>query len=173
MRMLRPILTIAAAAGLAACASQNVAYDFVQYALHHADQKTHCFTESPKHLDGVDWAKARVVNVDIRDGEFPELGVDLKVGQPTVLRLNNRDDTPRMFSADEFMDAVALEHVSASGRSLTRPCIEGFGISPGGTAEMRLVPVTAGWYYPEDALVWFIGPTELMSRGGYGVIAVR
>lgn len=169
MRMVRTVLTIAAAAGIAACVSEDVAYDLMQY----TNYESHCFAEAPKHLNGVNWSKARIVNVDIKNGQFPELGVVLKVGQPTILRLNNRDDTQRNFRAGNFMRAVALEYVSVGSRGLKRPCIDGFGIGPGRSAEMRLVPVTAGWYYPEDALVWFIGPTELMSRGGYGVIAVR
>ena len=168
MHMVRSLLTIAAAAGLAACATENVAYDLVQYTRIDGS----CFADAPKHLDRVNWSKARVVNVDIKDGRFSTYGVDLKLGQPTILKLANKDDTQRTFGADDFLRAVALEQVSAGGGTLTRPCIVGFGIGAGNTAELRLVPMKEGSYYPEDSLFWYFGPSELLSWGGLGIITV-
>lgn len=168
MRMVGSVLTIAAAAGVAACVSEEVAYDLLQY----GNYESFCFADAPKHLSGVNWSKARVLNIDIRDGQFSSYGIYLNVGEPTILKFNNRDDTSRNFNADEFMRAVALEYVSTGGHGLTRPCIKGFGIGPGHSAEMRLVPVKAGTYYPEDSLAWYVGPTELFSRGGFGIITV-
>ena len=168
MRMVRSLLTVTAAVGLAACATENVAYDLVQYT--RIDGQ--CFTDAPKHLDGVNWSRAKVVNVDIKDGRFSTYGVDLKLGQPTILRLANKDDTQRTFGADEFLRAVALEQVSGGGGTATRPCVVGFGIGAGKTAELRLVPVKEGWYYPEDSLVYYFGPREMLSWGGLGIITV-
>lgn len=168
MRMVRSLLTIAAAAGVAACATENVAYDLVQYT--HIDGR--CFVDAPKHLAGVNWSRARVVNVDIKDGRFSSYGIDLRLGQPTILRLANKDATQRTFGAGEFLSAVALEQVSGGAGTLTRPCIVGLGIGAGATAELRLVPVKEGWYYPEDSLAWFVGPREMLSWGGLGIITV-
>jgi|GEM_PF-4636846 len=168
MRLVRSLLTVAAAAGIAACATENAAYDLVQYS--RIDGQ--CFADAPKRLDGVNWTRAKVVNVEIKDGQFSGYGIDLKLGQPTILRLVNKDDTQRTFGAEDFLRAVALEQASGSFGTLTRPCIVGFGIGAGRTAELRLVPVKEGWYYPEDSLFWYFGPREVLSFGGLGIITV-
>jgi len=168
MRMVRSLLTITAVAGLAACATDHAGYDLMQYS--RIDGQ--CFAESPKHLQGVNWSKAKVVNVDIKNGQFSTYGVDLKIGQPTILRLANKDNAQHAFDSGDFFNAVALEQVSGAGDTLTRPCLLGVGIGAGKTAELRLVPVKEGSYYPEDSFFWHFGPREMLSFGGLGIITV-
>lgn len=169
MRIVRSLLTVAVAAGLAACVAGGVGYDVLE----NTNITGHCQGESPKVLNGINWSKAKAVNFDIRGGQFATAGVDLKVGQPTILRLANKDDTQHSFSAADFMHAVALEQVSTGSATLTRPCLVGFGIDAGKTAELRLVPMKAGSYYPEDSVFWYLGPKEMFSRGGFGIIVIR
>ena len=81
----------------------------------------------------------------------------MKVGEPTILRIANNDNTPRLFIDGEFFDSVTLAQMSVGGAKIDRPCIYGVFIDAGKKAEFRLVPLTAGIYFPEDNLFWFLG----------------
>lgn len=168
MGIVRSVSVAAVVMGLSACATGDGVFDIT----HYVNYEHKCVANTAKHTNAVNWSNAEVIDVAIRDGAFNPAGVHMTVGDPYVLRIANEDDTWRNFYAGKFLDSVALAQVSTGGATFERPCMLGVSIGAGKTAELRLVPLADGNYYPEDAFLWLPIPTEIYSRTDLGVITV-
>jgi hypothetical protein len=82
----------------------------------------------------------------------------MKEGEPAILQIANADNTPRYFIEGEFLDSVAMAQVSAGGSKYDRPCISrGDHRCRQKKAELRLVPLTTGIFFPASDLSWLLG----------------
>lgn len=124
-----------------------------------------CVAETAKKQSPVNWDRAKVLNIVIRGGVYDPDNIHMKVGEPTILRIANNDNTSRYFIDGEFLDSVALAQMTVGGAKYDRPCISGVVIGAGKKAELRLVPLTAGIYFPEGNALWFLGFRQ--GRSGY------
>ena len=70
-----------------------------------------CSTEHDKHLQGVDWEKARKLPLRIRQGDFRPTFMGLYMNTAYELAIENADDTSHTFRAMEFFRAVAVAGV--------------------------------------------------------------
>ncbi len=157
MGVIRSVFCAVLALALAACATEK------DLLLSFFLKK--CVAEAGKKQSPVNWNLAKVLNIVIRDGVYDPDETHMKVGEPTILRISNNDDTLRYYFTDEFFDSVALAQVSIGGTVYDRPCISGVSIGAGKEAELRLVPLKSGIYYPQGTPYWFLGlPT---ARPGY------
>ena len=149
MGVIRSVFCAVLALVLAACATEeNLFLNFV-------NQK--CVAEADEKQSPVNWKQAKVLNIAIRDGVYDPNETHMKVGEPTILRIANNDNTPRYFIDGDFFDAVAVAQMSVGGAKYDRPCVSGVVINAGKKAELRLVPRTAGIYFPAGSPFWVLG----------------
>ena len=98
MGVIRSVFFSALALALAACATEEGLYlNFVN---------KECVAETAKKQIRVDWNQAKVINFAIRDGAYDSDITHMKVGQPTILRITNNDNTRAPAARDELMDRV-------------------------------------------------------------------
>lgn len=130
---------------------------------------TACEVGNAGKLAGVDWGKAQVVNVTIRQGLYSPALFDMKLNAPYVLRFDNRDDRVRGFRSDKFFRGAG---VAASTPGETPDgCIAGMKVAANSKAELRLVPGREGSYRWYDNIApWGIG---FGKRAGFGVINIQ
>ncbi len=149
MGVIRSVFCAALTLALAACATEeNLFLSFVN---------KECVAEAGEKQSPVNWNQAKVLNIAIRDGVYDPNETHMKVGEPTILRFANNDNTPRYFIDGEFFGSVAVAQMSVGGAKYDRPCISGVQIGAGKKAEIRLVPRTAGIYFPAGNPFWFLG----------------
>ena len=160
MAVIRSVFCAALVLVLAACATEEAPVQMLF--------NKPCVTEISKKQATVNWNQAKVVNMTIRDGVYSPDENYMKVGEPTILRIANNDNPPRYFVDGEFLDSVALVYMSVGAAKYERPCVSGVIIGAGTTAELRLVPLTAGVYYPESSPLEFLG----IQQGKTGFIYV-
>ena len=122
-----------------------------------------CREDTIQYVEGIDWSRARIVSIRIRQGEYDPLIIRLLQDQPYIFRIINRDDDFRDFRAVEFFDAVAVDNVSINGIDTGESCITTVTVPPMQTAELRLVAVRDGRYEFEDQPLPLPG---LVSWGG-------
>ena len=103
--------------------------------------------EAVKHIN---WTKVPVVNLRVRHDEFSPMVIRLRQGWPYVFRIRNRDDEGHVFKAHEFFRNVAVIQSSVDGEVEDNPCLRALCLSPGKTAELRLVASVDGYYEFED-----------------------
>lgn len=137
-----------------------------------------CVANPAEHTAGVNWSKARKVDLTIQDGTYSPLGIYFKVGQPSILRVVNKDDSARRFNDNGFLASVAMAETTIGGKKQKGGCIRWVNLGAGSTAEFRFVPVSADTFYHEDITVaWkaaLPGPGAMESKGGgFGVITVK
>ena len=124
-----------------------------------------CVAEAAKKQSPVNWNQAKVLNIAIRDGVYDPNNTHMKVGEPTILRIANNDKISRYFIDGDFLDSVRLAQMTVGDVKYDRPCISGVVIGAGKKAELRLVPLAAGLYFPEGDALWFLGFRQ--GRPGY------
>ena len=148
MGIVRSVFFSAMALVLTACATEEGLF---------LDSHKMCVTEADKKQSPVSWKQAKVIKATIRDGDYDPAFIELKVGEPTILLLANTDDTPRFYIDGEFFDSVGLAEMSVGSAKYEWPCISGITIGAGKIAELRLVPLKAGIYYPLGNPLGFLG----------------
>ncbi|MEQ8665178.1 MAG: hypothetical protein RIC16_05580 [Rhodospirillales bacterium] len=106
-----------------------------------------CEERTVRWLEGVSFADAPLIDMEIRRGEFTPVIVRMIQNRSYVLRLRNRDDEPRVFSSPEFFESVAIAAVAIDNTILETicpgPAIE---LLPGQTLELQLYAVIDGSY---------------------------
>ena len=161
MGVIRSVFFSALTLALSACAIGEEPNQF----LFNQKFSKKCVAETAKKQSPVNWDRAKVLDISIRDGVYDPDNIYLKVGEPTILRIANNDNTSRYFIDGEFLDSVRLAQMTVGGAKYDRPCISGVVIGAGKKAELRLVPLTAGIYFPEGNSFWFLGFRQ--GRSGY------
>ncbi len=132
---------VAAVVGLAACANSDLVDTWDS---HHVFPKDHA-ARSEAALASVDWATAETRDVLILERDMRPAFVNLKTGQPYVLRVVNTENVTRSFAAPDFFRHAAvagLEGRDAEGG----PRIISFALAPRQSREVRVVPMDPGRY---------------------------
>ena len=126
-----------------------------------------CKVDYSEHLQGVDWEKAKKINVRIRQGDFTPTYIGLYMAQPYVLSIENADDYSHSFRAMDFFRAIALDGVRiGGGRFEAVDCLDGVGVPAGKTTQLRFVAVRDGTYeYDDNSLM--ISLAMIGSGGGF------
>lgn len=158
MMAFRPIVLLLALLALSSCAyaPDNLVFTGGR-----------CETDTAVHVQGVDWEKARPLNLRIRQGDFDPVYLGLLRGQSYVLAIENADDANRSFRAIEFFGAVAVAGVRVgNGEFEPVPCLTGVSIRPGEVTEIRLVAVRGGSYEFEDNSL-MVSLAMVGSAGGF------
>ncbi len=130
-----------------------------------------CDDDSSQVLEGVDWYKAKVLNIRIRQGRFSPTYLGLYVSTPYILIIENADDVDHTFRANDFFRAIAVGGVSADEADFKEmKCIAGVTISPHTKTALRFVAVRDGTYeFEDDSLV---NSLAMIGTGG-GFITIE
>ncbi|MEX2452023.1 MAG: hypothetical protein WD407_14295 [Rhodospirillales bacterium] len=126
-----------------------------------------CVRYPEKTIGAANWDTARAVNVRIRQGEYRPMVIGLTAERPYVLRIENADDSNRIFRAGEFFNAVAVGLVRINGETESHTCLSSVTVAPRSTAEIWFVAMRDGRYEFEDQALPY-----LFSHGASGVIHV-
>jgi hypothetical protein len=129
-----------------------------------------CATVSEEDVRQVNWRRVPEVNMRVRGSEFEPMIVPLKQGRPYIFRIRNRDDTARVFAADDFFAKMAVLRITIDDKRQDDTCVRRIKLPPRGTAELRRVAARDGRYEFEDTPVPVAG---LFSEGASGVILVE
>lgn len=130
-----------------------------------------CKDVSPHFLEGVDWYKAKVLDIRIRQGRFSPTYLGLYTDEPYILSIENADDVDHTFQAFDFFRAIAVAGVSADGEDFKEiKCMAGVTISPRTKTALRFVAVRDGTYEFEDNSI--VNSLAMIGSGG-GFITVE
>ncbi|MEX0694316.1 MAG: hypothetical protein WD075_07730 [Rhodospirillales bacterium] len=98
----------------------------------------------------INWARVPEIEIRARNGEYSPMVTRLQQGRPYVLRIRNRDDSLRIFRAQDFFERNAVIAVGVEGVRSEDTCIAAISIPARQSAEVRLVAVTDGTFEFED-----------------------
>lgn len=129
-----------------------------------------CFAEPAQHTDNVDWSKAEVVQLRIRQDEFDPITIVLNRDTPYVLRIENADNIIRGFRAAELFRNVALAKVEIGDTESVETCIDNIVVDGNSTGELHFVAVRDG-HYKFDA-GYGLHPFQ-PSISGFGYITIQ
>ena len=130
-----------------------------------------CVSDADKRTAGVDWAKARTIDLKIENDRFSPLTINLNKGQAYVLKISNKEKSLLGFEASEFFRSVALAGITVGGKDYGAPCVSTVHIASQGKAELRFVAVRAGEYPFAD--VPLAVPAPMILGGTFGYINVN
>lgn len=127
-----------------------------------------CSTEIDKHLQGVDWEKAKKLPLRIRQGDFRPTFMGLYMNTAYEMSIENADDTSHTFRAMEFFRAVAVAGVKDAKDDDFQEvsCLQGVTIPPLTTTKIRFVAVRDGSYEFDDNSL-MISLAMVGSSGGF------
>ncbi|NQV54510.1 MAG: hypothetical protein HQ503_01510 [Rhodospirillales bacterium] len=103
-------------------------------------------------VEAVDWEKAEIFEIDIRQNEFRPSIIHLFQGEPYIMVLENRDEERHFFLAPEFFRTTAIRKLVTEKEEITGVNLLGVMLAPGELKEVHFVPVRDGWYDFEDGL---------------------
>ena len=118
-------------------------------------------------VEAADWEKAIALAVRMRQGDFNPMVMQMRVGFPYVLTIENADAEACAFKAPEFFASSAVKSLEPldppfePGDTLVSVLVE-----PGQTRTVRLVPMKDGTYTYDDGVFG-------VFAGGEGYIVVR
>lgn len=141
MNIMRSAMAIAVATALAGCQIPNADPS------RHAHQAP-AVAENEKILANVDWNKAAVLRIELRDYGFIPRELRLRAGQPYRLEIFNSGGNTHYFNAPEFFQSVATHKAEVpaqaeiKGGSFTQFEI----MRRGGQLHFYFVPLVAGTY---------------------------
>lgn len=166
--------------GLAACAETNMVNTWDSYFTFPKDYTA----QSEAALAGVDWSTATVKEIRFLEGDMRPTIVQLKKGQPYVLRVTNTLDYTQAFAAPEFFQNTAVAELQGYSQKSPK---QGYGVrllndieeydvikavsfpmKPMETKEVKVVPMNEGRYrYTNEAYALYvpIAGTFTASRG--------
>jgi uncharacterized cupredoxin-like copper-binding protein len=98
-------------------------------------------------ISKADWSKSQTVNVALSSYAFSPQAFTLKQNQPYVLHLTNTSDGTHTFSSDTLFSAVAVEKIVQGSTETAGISTNGVTLAPNQSADVYVVPVTAGTYH--------------------------
>ncbi len=168
--VLRILVAVLVAAGLAACAGDQsvVTTGERQVVLPGMED-----VSTPAELIAkVDWSEPESRVLRIRQGEFTPVVMSFRPGVPYVLRIENQDDSVRFFRAADFFKAIAVKSVTPAEAGFpTEEGLVSVKLEPGKTSELAFVPFREGYYSFDDAALGLSfggGRLALPSMGMFG-----
>lgn len=167
--ILRLLAAAVLAAGLAACAAQDVVRTAEREVVLPGKEGT--FTPAQAVAE-VDWSEPEIRVLRIRQNEFTPVVLSFRPGVAYVLRLENRDDSPHSFRAGEFFEAIAVKSLSPAETELADDAVlVSIKLEPGQTRELAFVPFREGYYSFDDGFLGLPlggGLLALPSTGMFG-----
>lgn len=125
-----------------------------------------CEERTVRLLDGVRFDNARMIDMEVRRGEFTPVVVRMIQNETYVLRLRNRDDEARVFHAPEFFENVAIAAVAIDNAFVETVCPgPAIRLEPGQVLEMQLYAAVDGTYDYYDS-VGLLGQLTTWHPGG-------
>jgi len=103
-----------------------------------------CDAEIINRAKDLDWQQAKIIDLNIRKGNFAPSILVMTAGMPNIVRIFNRDEDVRAFRAEAFFKNTVLAVIFYDGREVPETCINAIRIGPKKWAELHLVPLTAG-----------------------------
>lgn len=101
-------------------------------------------------FENVDWSRARIVEVRVRQGEFTPGIIRLHQGNAYTLRINNRDDEVRRYLSPAFFHRTKVESIVIGDTVVADTCLAGLVIPPLTVAQVRFIAERDGRYEVED-----------------------
>ena len=105
-----------------------------------------CFADPAQHTADVDWSKAEVVQLRIRQDAFDPITIVLNRDTPYVIRIENAADIIRGFRAAKLFRNVALAKVKIGDAESEETCIDNIVVDGNSTGELHFVAVRDGHY---------------------------
>jgi hypothetical protein len=167
MLAFRPTALVLALLSLSSCAYEPGGKGF-PWGINFSGQQ--CKDDSSQ-LVGVDWKKARALDIRIRQGHYSPTYLGLYMGQPYILSIENADDVDHSFRAFDFFHAVAVAGVSTDGGDFQEvECFTGVTIPSLTKTELRFIAVRDGTYEFDDDS--FVNSLAMIGSGG-GFITIE
>jgi len=164
--MFRIVAAVACILSLAACESMEdfSLEDLVSIG---ADEdQAACEERTVRLLEGIPFDDARLIDMEVRRGEFTPVIVRMIQNETYILRLRNRDDEPRVFQSPEFFENVAIAAVAIDNTILDTVCPgPAIELQPGQVLEMQVYAAVDGSYDYYDAS-GLIGQYTTWHAGG-------
>lgn len=130
------------------------------------ESQAECEERTVRWLEGVSFADAPRIDMEIRRGEFTPVVVRMIQNRSYVVRLRNRDDESRVFHAPEFFENVAVAAVAIDNSIVETVCPgPAVELLPGQVLEMQLYAAVDGSYDFFDASGLFGQFTALHASG--------
>lgn len=117
---------------------------------------------NPELVAAIDWATVVTVEIQIARKRFEPHQVELRRNQPTILRIANADDRPRIFNAPKFFPAATLGKITVNDLPVTELCPGTIEIPPKSILDIGVVPLQSG-RFP------FGGPDIPVKSWGSGI----
>ncbi len=103
-----------------------------------------CDDEIINRAKDLEWKQAKIIDLNIRKGNFAPSILVMTAGMPNIVRIFNRDEDVRAFRAEAFFKNTVLAVIFYDGREVPDTCINAIRIGPKKWAELHLVPLNAG-----------------------------
>lgn len=160
----RPVIAAVLFVFLAGCGLSNAPVQTKYY--------QNC-TDHAEKAGSVDWAAAETVTITYKDRAFETGLLDLKKGQPYILKIENSEDFPHWFRAVDFFRDSLIAKALYNNTEMPSKCLEGLALAANSNAEVHLVPLDVADYEYEDSP--FIVPAlgEILWNSDTGYIFVR
>jgi hypothetical protein len=120
---------------------------------------------NPALVAAVDWSTADLAEIRITREGFEPRQVELQHDQPTILRVTNADDRPRVFNAPKFFPSAAIGNITLADRPIADLCPDAIDIPPDSILDIAVVPLQSG-RFP------FGGPDIPVKSWGSGIAAM-
>jgi hypothetical protein len=99
---------------------------------------------NPALVAAVDWSTADLAEIHITREGFEPRQVELQHNQPTIIRVTNADDRPRVFNAPKFFRSAALASITIDDRPIAELCPDAIDIPPDSILDISVVPLQSG-----------------------------
>lgn len=99
-----------------------------------------------QRVAGVDWTKAKTVDVELSEYDFTPDKLHFQRGQPYRLHLANDGWEAHDFASKPFFQAIAAAKLVGSQKTISEPHLVSIGVAPGQVKDLYFVPVRAGTY---------------------------
>jgi len=109
-------------------------------------QYSACEAKTEFDVAALDWktAEAKPVEIGIRDRQFTNGVIVMKMGQPYVIRVTNHDEKLSGFDANDFFRSSVVVAASYDGMASSTDCPSSVMIASGKAAEFKIVPMERG-----------------------------
>lgn len=99
-----------------------------------------------QQVAGIDWAKAKTVDVELSEYDFTPDKLHFQLGQPYRLHLANDGWEVHDFASKPFFQAIAAAKLVESQKTISEPHLVSIGVAPGKAKDLYFVPVRTGTY---------------------------
>jgi uncharacterized cupredoxin-like copper-binding protein len=99
-----------------------------------------------QQVAGVDWSKAKTVDVALSEYDFTPDKLQFQQGQPYRLHLTNDGWEVHDFASKPFFQAIAAAKLVDAQKTISLPHLVSIGVAPGKAKDLYFVPVRTGTY---------------------------